>query len=488
MRIASTSAITCSTRALRKATTAITTKIQNSAANYAPLWPNNQYLNNFYSTTSSTEQFTRNSDLDNNASAQQKQQKLKHRVLIIAGATGVGKSEFGISLAKLLDGEIISADSVQVYKGLTVGSNVIAEAERMGIPHHMLGVTELPNHCTAGTFHDMARPITEEIIARDRTPIVVGGAGFYLKSYIYGKPAAPPSPHERLEAITQQIKNEDGGNWEKSLKRLRDVDPEYAAALKENDYYRLIRAIEVVTRTGQPMKEFAVDTSKEPSYDFRCIHLYRDRMQQYRMLDDRCEKIVENGLFEEVYGLLLRGDLIKNSTAAQSVGYHQAISFFKHTRYPATANDFFAFLAEFKAASRQYAKKQYHWFRKEKDFRWVNADDLRRGVQEIVSLFHMPRAQYLEIVASKENQAVQEETIVNKKEAKKLFRQYKENEGIYHKYPFKLKERLDKINKLLRDAETRDIQFSYSPEDPAAITRLNLQRNQQKHAAQQDAR
>eukprot|EP00741_Cyanophora_paradoxa_P018707 tig00021073_g18056.t1 len=172
----------------------------------------------------------------------------KPKVIVISGPTGVGKTDLSVALAESLGGEIVSADSVQVYVGMDVGSNKVPREVRERVPHHMIDVAEPWDQFNAGEFAEAARAATDGILSRGRVPIVVGGTGLYLRWYLYGKAGAPPAD----SAVREKVKAElgDQSDWPGCLAKLAAVDPEFAASLSENDWYRLSRALEIVEGNG----------------------------------------------------------------------------------------------------------------------------------------------------------------------------------------------------------------------------------------------
>jgi tRNA dimethylallyltransferase len=291
----------------------------------------------------------------------------KKRVIVIAGPTSVGKTSFSIELAKLLDGEIISADSMQVYHGMDVGTAKASQEERDKIPHHLIDIRDLDDPFNVVDFYYEARHHCQEIIARKKVPIVAGGSGFYLHSFIFGPPNGPPSVPElrkTLELELEQIGSE------AMYERLKKLDPQYANTITKHDKQKIARALEIIALTGKNVSKLSWKNRVLPqNYEFHCWFLYRPRENLYRLVDKRCEKMVEEGLLDEVKSLLPKG-LLSNSSAAQAIGYRQAIEFLNTKQ---TKEDFHHFLESFKTASRHYVKRQFTWFRKE-NFQWLDLD------------------------------------------------------------------------------------------------------------------
>ena len=251
------------------------------------------------------------------------------KVLVIAGPTAVGKTALSLRLAAALDGEIVSADSVQVFTGLDVGSSKLPESERAGIPHHMLDLLDPSLELGAGEFCDRAWAVMEDIVARGKTPVVVGGTGMYLRWLVEGKPPTPPSDPAAAAAAraaiaaavadaeiearaTAAVSGADpeiaarAAGWRAATRLLSDAgDAESASKIAENDWYRVERALEIVTASGRPVGSFA--PVAPPAFDFRCVILTRPRVALYRRVDARVEAMTRDGMLEEAAGMLEAG-------------------------------------------------------------------------------------------------------------------------------------------------------------------------------------
>ena len=295
-------------------------------------------------------------------------------VVVIGGPTGVGKSELALRLARRINGELVSCDSVQVYRGLNIGSNKTAP----GTPYreHLLDIIDRWEPFTAADFYIRCQKLITEIHSRGNVPIIVGGTGFYMDWLLRGRPQAPPTdPNSLLEV--EQMLAEDGGDWTKSVRRLQVVDPIYAATLLPNDFYRLKRALCVFRSTGRPLSSFS-RCAGPGDIDFRCFYLTSERHAICRRIDERCEDMLRKGLFQEVMDLGLKADC----QAGRSIGYAQVIQLFDQLRGTGhtSSNEqtcahifraFNQFLDGFKASSRQYSRKQENWFARKNEFKWI---------------------------------------------------------------------------------------------------------------------
>jgi tRNA dimethylallyltransferase len=296
-------------------------------------------------------------------------ERKKKRVLVISGPTGAGKTALSLSLAAALGGEIISADSMQVYQGMDIGTAKATAEERASIAHHLIDICDIRSIFNVAEFYKRVQEVFQGIIARENVPIVVGGSGFYIHALLYGPPQGPPSNPEVREQLEKQM--HDLGA-EVLYERLQMFDPHYAATISEFDRHKIIRALEIMAIAERRVSDFPKpDKLQEQNYDFRCWFLYYPKTRLYARIERRCEEMIEKGLLEEVKTLEKRG-LRENSTASQAIGYRQALEFLQSAQ---TKEDYQNFIAAFKRASRQYSKRQFTWFRKEPLFRWLNIDE-----------------------------------------------------------------------------------------------------------------
>lgn len=297
-----------------------------------------------------------------------KSQRPKKRVIIIAGPTAVGKSSLAMSLANTCGGEIISADSMQVYRGMDIGTAKPTKEERQEISHHLIDIRDVSDSFNVVDFYYEARHCCQLVHGRDNIPLVVGGSGFYLHSLIYGPPSGPPSVPE----LRKELEEEADRNGADSLyERLKRLDPQYANTITSHDKQKIIRGLEIITLTGKKVSKLSWKTRSRPqNYDFRCWFLHRPRENLYRRIEERCDSMLEQGFLDEVIELDKKG-LRLNSSASQAIGYRQALTFIDSKQ---TKEDYARFLATFKQTSRNYAKRQFTWFKREPLFRWLDLD------------------------------------------------------------------------------------------------------------------
>ena len=285
------------------------------------------------------------------------------KLVCVVGPTGCGKTRLGVELAKRLDGEVVSCDSMQIYRGMTIGTAAPTENEMDGVPHHMVGVVGLEENYSVARYAEDAARCVDDIISRGRQPVVVGGTGLYLNALLAGHGFAGGDKDGKCRAELEERWEKQGG--EAMYAELLRIDPETAGVLHRNDKKRILRALEIWRETGKTMAQHNAETKQiPPRYDSVRIGLaYEDREEMKRAIDARVDRMVEAGLFEEVQSLLAAG-VPRSATAMQAIGYKEALSFFdgRATREEAAA--------EIKLRSRQYAKRQLTWLRRDRDIYW----------------------------------------------------------------------------------------------------------------------
>ncbi|MCU0788602.1 MAG: tRNA (adenosine(37)-N6)-dimethylallyltransferase MiaA [Verrucomicrobia bacterium] len=281
----------------------------------------------------------------------------KPESIFLAGPTASGKSEVALRLAEQVGGEIISVDSMQVYRGLDIGTAKPSMEERERIPHHLLDVAELSDTFDAARFCERARGAEQAIRARQRTPIFCGGTGLYFKAYLGGLGDAPPSDRA-LRAALEAVPLPD------LLRELADRDPVTFASIDRNNPRRIVRAVEVIRLTGKPRSAQRADWSlaQQPG---RFIALHRDSGDLRRRLEWRVDRMFERGLVEEVRGLMGRG-LAGNRTALQALGYRQVT---EHLEGKRSLEETVALV---KIRTWQFARRQMTWFRRQLRPEWLH--------------------------------------------------------------------------------------------------------------------
>ena len=288
------------------------------------------------------------------------------KVIVITGPTATGKTALGIMLGKQMCGEIVSADSMQVYKHMDIGTAKPTIEERQGIPHHMIDVVMPFEEYSVSRYVEAAVPVVNDIISRGRVPIIVGGTGLYIESLIAGRLFAPEDKAQLREELSEEY-DKIGG--EQMLNELRKFDPESAATLHPNDKKRVIRAVEIYRLTGHTMSEHNEESrAVPPRYDaFRIALDYSDREHLYDRINRRVDDMLEQGFFAEAK-ILLKMGLTKRHTAMQAIGYKEMMETALGEMWMDDG------VESIKKRSRQYAKRQLTWLRRREDVRWISWD------------------------------------------------------------------------------------------------------------------
>jgi len=286
------------------------------------------------------------------------------KLICVAGPTATGKTRLGVHLAKALGGEVLSCDSMQVYRRMDIGTAKATPAEMQGVPHHLLDVAEPWEDFSAGRYVELAAPLARELMAAGKRPIVVGGTGLYMDALVRGTDfAAAPT-----DGALRRVLAEKSG--EELLRELTVFDPEAAAKLHPNNKKRIVRAIEVYRLTGETITEHDRRERERPDAfeAVRLILTFRDREILYRRIDARVDAMLERGLEGEVRALLEETPP-PGKTAMAAIGYKEMAA---HLRGECSLEEA---AAQIKAASRRYAKRQLTWFGRHRDAHWLYVDD-----------------------------------------------------------------------------------------------------------------
>ncbi len=285
------------------------------------------------------------------------------KLICIVGPTASGKTALSIELAKLTGGEIVSCDSMQIYRGMDIGTAKPNDDERCGIPHHMLDIADPSETYSAARYAAEAGKCIDDIIARDRQPIVAGGTGLYLDALLGNISFDSEKTDETIRKYYTDIAEKQGSEVLHSM--LADIDPQSAMKIHANDIKRTVRALEVYKKTGKTMTEIARESKlKAPTYESVTIALCpEDREVLYERINKRVDIMMEQGLEQEAYKLWQTPEL--SQTALQAIGYKEMFSYFKNE---CTLNEA---VEKIKMASRRYAKRQLTWFRHKDDIHWV---------------------------------------------------------------------------------------------------------------------
>lgn len=295
---------------------------------------------------------------------------MSNKIIVIVGPTAVGKTYVSIDLAKKLGTEIISADSMQIYKGMDVGTAKIKTEEMQGIKHHMIDLIYPDENYSVSDFKREAEKNIDEMISRGNVPIIVGGSGLYVNSLIYDLDFSNAKSNEKLRDYYTYYHKEHGE--EALYEKLKKIDPESAEKIHKNNVKRVIRALEVYDLTGRKFSESNTDIRKKSSkYDFILIGLSMDRKILYERINQRVDKMINEGLVEEVKSLLDKG-FEKNLISMQAIGYKEIIEFLEgNITFEEAVNIL-------KQNTRHFAKRQFTWFLKDENVKWFDIEDVNK--------------------------------------------------------------------------------------------------------------
>lgn len=305
------------------------------------------------------------------------EQNKKLPLVILTGPTAVGKTELSVELAKKIGGEIISADSMQVYRGMDIGSAKVTETEMQGIPHYLIDEFDPSEEFHVVKFQEYAKRYIQEICKRGKIPILVGGTGFYIQAILYDIDFTENGEDHSYREMLQEIAETKGV---KALhEMLREVDPASADAIHANNVKRVIRALEFYRETGQRISEHnEEERQKESPYGFVYFVLNDDREHIYQRIDLRVDKMLQAGLVDEVKRLQQQG-CTRDMVSMQGLGYKEILD------YLTGALSYEEAVRILKRDTRHFAKRQLTWFRRERDVTWVNKKELQYDNEKILS-------------------------------------------------------------------------------------------------------
>ena len=285
------------------------------------------------------------------------------KIILIAGPTGVGKTAASVSVAKKIGGEIISADSMQIYRKMDIGTAKIMPDEMKGIPHHLIDIVEPYDEFSVKDFDDMSKTAIKEISGRSNIPVIAGGTGLYINAIVYDMDYNKVTTDSEFRNELWKYYEEKG--TEELYNILLKHDPE--TKIEKQNIKRVIRAIEIIKNNGE-FKQFS-NMKKNSMYDIRMYVLYRERSKLYEIINSRVDHMVKSGLVDEVRSLLNDG-LDKSCQSMKAIGYRQIISYLEGEYDLNTAIELI------KRDSRRYAKRQLTWFRRYEDAVWINVDSM----------------------------------------------------------------------------------------------------------------
>ena len=304
-------------------------------------------------------------------------------LIVLTGPTAVGKTSLSIALAKAVNGEIISADSMQVYKSMDIGTAKITEEEKCGIPHFLIDELEPDEEFNVTIFKNKVMQYIKEIKDRGHLPIIVGGTGFYIQSVIYDINFTEYGDDSEIRKKYEEIAETLGKTKLHNL--LSEVDKEYADSVSENNVKKVVRALSFFEMTGEKLSAHnAKERERTSPFDFAYFVLTMDRKKLYERIDKRVELMFETGLVEEVKGLAAKG-YNKSLTSMQGIGYKEVIDYLNGETSLSEC------ISIIKRDTRHFAKRQLTWFKREKKVQYINRDDLvsdEKCLEEMLKIYH----------------------------------------------------------------------------------------------------
>lgn len=300
----------------------------------------------------------------------------KKPLIILTGPTAIGKTDLSIRLAKAIHGEIVSADSMQVYRHMDIGSAKVTKEEMDGVPHHLIDVLEPADEFNVVVFQKMAKEAIEGIYDRGRIPIVAGGTGFYIQALLYDIDFTENDGDKSIRQELEQTAAEYGAEYLHEI--LKEIDPESARAIHANNVKRVIRAIEFYRQTGERISVHnETERQKTSPYQFRYYVLNTDRPILYERIDRRVDLMLEQGLVEEVKKLSSMG-CTKDMVSMQGLGYKEILDYLNGD---CTLEEAVYIL---KRDTRHFAKRQLTWFKREREVTWLNLPDFQNDRERVL--------------------------------------------------------------------------------------------------------
>lgn len=296
----------------------------------------------------------------------------KKNLIVLVGPTAVGKTKMSIDIAKTFNCEIISGDSMQVYKEMNIGTAKIKLPEMQGIPHHLINIKEPDEDFTVAEFQKMVREKIDDITLRAKIPMIVGGTGLYIQAILYDYQFSHIQEDKAFrKKMEQKVAN---GQSEQLYSRLEEIDPISARKIHPNNIQRVIRALEIYELSGKSMSEWQQNQKEDMIYNTALIGLTMDRKKLYDRINQRVDLMIEEGLLEEVKSLYQSG--IRNTQSIKAIGYKELYQYFDGQLTLEES------IEHLKRNSRQFAKRQYTWFRNKMDVRWFDLTDEREHLKK----------------------------------------------------------------------------------------------------------
>ncbi len=297
---------------------------------------------------------------------------MKPPLITIAGPTASGKTAVSVELAKLIDGEIISADCMQVYKGMDIGTAKVTEEEKQGIKHYLIDALYPDEDFSIAVFQKLAKQALDEIYHKGKMPILVGGTGFYVNGLIYDNDFTPGEKDNTLRTELENTAREKGNDYVYAI--LKELDPEYALTVHPNNVKRVIRAIEYCKDTGEKFSEYNKrERLREPAYNVKSYILNMDRAMLYSRIEKRIDIMLEQGLVEEVKGLMEKYD--RSLVSMKGLGYKEIIGYLEGEYSLEEA------VYILKRDTRHFARRQLTWFRHQSSGTWIDVNEYKNAVE-----------------------------------------------------------------------------------------------------------
>ncbi len=291
---------------------------------------------------------------------------MNNKIIVLVGPTAVGKTYVSVELAKKLNTEILSADSMQIYKEMNIGTAKVTEDEKQGVKHHMIDIINPDETFSVSDFKSMAENIIDNILLDNKIPIIVGGSGLYVNSLIYNLDFGKAKSDTKIRDYYTSLYNEHGEDF--LYEMLKKIDPESAEKIHKNNVKRVIRALEVFEISGEKFSELNTDIRKySEKYDCILIGLNMDRKILYDRINKRVDKMVSDGLIEEVESLVNKG-YNKNLVSMQGIGYKEIIDYIEGKTNLEEAIDIL------KRNTRRFAKRQFTWFLRDPQVNWFDVE------------------------------------------------------------------------------------------------------------------
>ena len=302
--------------------------------------------------------------------------KLKQKVIIICGPTASGKTDLSINIAEKINGEIVSADSMQIYKDMDIGTAKPSMEERKKIEHYMIDIINPDERYSVADFKCEAMKCIEKIVKKGKVPIVVGGTGLYIDSIYYGIEYNEIKTDLVYREKLEEIAKKEG--LEKLYEKALEIDPIAIKKISKNDKKRIIRVLEIYQKKGKNKTEQEAESKKKKKpYDYKIFAIDMDRKQLYERINKRVDMMIDQGLIEEVEKILKKYNTFP--TAMQGLGYKEVV---KYINNEYTKEEM---IEKIKMESRRYAKRQITWFKRNKDIIWLNSSDKEKQMMEVLS-------------------------------------------------------------------------------------------------------